>query len=148
MLSRKGEAAVTVEAGFMVVEVFTVRAVSEVSMVEVFTVRAVSEVFMAEAFMVGAGLEVFIGAILDTFTAVDSRGFMAMAVSLDVIVFSVPASMDTRDGGVGVIPIRIGVTRTTPITRTTLTIRISRSRRVARRIFLASLRRFLRRDSN
>ena len=89
--------------------------------VEVFTVRVASEVFTAEAFMVGAGSQVFIGAILGIFTAAVSQGFTGIAVFSAMIVFSFPASMDTRDGGVGVTPIRIGVT---PIT--TLIIRISR----------------------
>jgi hypothetical protein len=159
MLSHKGEEAVTVEAGFTVAEVFTVAVGSEVFTAEAFTVGvgsevfvaeafmvgADSQVFMAEAFMVGADSQVFTGAILDTFTAVDSRGFMAIIVSA-MIGFSFPVSTVTRGGGVGVIRIRIGVTRITPTiltTLTTLTIRISRSRRVPRGIYLASLRRFL-----
>jgi hypothetical protein len=102
MLSHKGEAvAVTVEAGFMAVEAFTV--------------RGVSEVFMAEA-----GSQAFIGAILGTFTAGVSRGFTAIVVFLAMIVFSFPVSTGTRDGGVGVIPIRIGVTRITLTIPTTL----------------------------
>ena len=109
---------VTVEAGFMEVEVFTV--------------RVVSEVFMVEAFIAEAGSQAFTGAILDTFTAGVSQGFMAIAGFLAMIVFSFLASMDTRDGGVGAIPIRIGVTRTTPITPTIRTTLISRSRGVAR----------------
>jgi hypothetical protein len=50
-----------------------------------------------------------------------------MAVFLAVVVFSVPASMGTRGGGIGVIPI-IGVTRITHITRhTTVTMGTRRS---------------------
>jgi hypothetical protein len=117
MLSHKEEAVeVMVEAGFMAVEAFTVRVVSEVFM---------EGVFAAEAFMAEAASQGFIGAILGTFTAGGSLGFTAMAGFLAIIVFSFPVSMDIRGGGVGVTPIRIGVIRTTPITRT---IRISRSR--------------------
>jgi hypothetical protein len=116
-----------VEAGFMAVEAFTVRVVSEVFMaVEAFTVRVVSEVFMAGAFMVGADSPAFTGAILGIFTADVSQAFTAITIFLAMIVFSFPVSMDTRGGGVGVTPIRIGVTRITPTIRTTLTIRISR----------------------
>jgi hypothetical protein len=102
MLSHKEEAVgVTVEAGFVAAEVFMVRVVSEV-------------------FMARAGSLAFTGAVLGIFTEDISLGFMAV-VTLAMIVFSFPASMDTRDGGVGVIPIHIGGT---PIT---LTIRIART---------------------
>jgi hypothetical protein len=116
MLSRKGEAAVTVA------EVFTVAAGF---MAEGF----MAEGFMAEGFMAEAGSEVFTGAILGVFTAVGSRGFMAIAISSATVGFSFPVSMDTRDGGVGVIRIRTGVTHTTRITPTILTIPITRIRR-------------------
>jgi hypothetical protein len=110
-----------------------------------FTVRVVSEAFMAGVFTAEAASQGFTGAILGTFTAGVSLGFTAMAVFLAIIGFSFPASMDIRGGGVGVTPIRIGVIRTTPITPTIRITRISRSRRVARRIFLAGLRCSLRR---
>jgi len=96
---------VTVEEGFMVVEASTGEGFMALGD---FTVRVVSEVFMAEVFMVRAVSEAFTGAVLGVFTADVSSGFMAVAV------FLVPASMDTQDGGAGVTPTRIGVTRTTP----------------------------------
>jgi hypothetical protein len=142
MLSHKGEAAtaeagfmaaeagfMAVEAGFMAAEAGFMAAEAGFMAVEAFTVRVVSEVFMAGAFMVGADSPAFTGAILGIFTADVSQAFTAITIFLAMIVFSFPVSMDTRGGGVGVTPIRIGVTRTTPITltiRTTLTIRISR----------------------
>jgi hypothetical protein len=52
----------------------------------------------------------------EVFTAgVVSGAFAAMAVFSTMIVFSVPVSMGTRGGGIGVIPI-IGVIRTILIT--------------------------------
>jgi hypothetical protein len=115
MPSHKGEVVwVTVEAGFMAVEVFTV--------------GLVSAVFMAGVFVAAAGSPAFTGAILGIFTAGVSRGFMAIDVFSAMIVFSFPVS-DTRDrgvgdGGVGVIPIHIGATLITP---TILTIPMTRT---------------------
>jgi hypothetical protein len=120
MPSHKGEVVwVTVEAGFMAVEVFTV--------------GLVSAVFMAGVFVAAAGSPAFTGAILGIFTAGVSRGFMAIGVFSAMIVFSFPVS-DTRDGGVGdrgvgdggvgVIPIHIGATLITP---TILTIPMTRT---------------------
>jgi hypothetical protein len=138
MLSHKEEAvAVTVEAGFTAVAGFMA--------VAAFTVRVVSEAFTAGVFTAEAASQGFIGAISGTFTAGVSLGFTAIAVFLAMIGFSFPASMDIRGGGVGVTPIRIGVIRITPITptiRITVTIRISRTRSAARRIFLGGLCRF------
>jgi hypothetical protein len=112
MLSHKGEA-VTEEAGFMVVEAFTVAEAG----------------FMAaeggsQAFMAGVVSGAFIGAILGAFTTGGSPGFTAIAVFLATIAFSFPASMGTRGDGVGVIP-TIGVTRITLTTRIIRTTRIS-----------------------
>jgi hypothetical protein len=120
MPSHKGEVVgVTVEAGFMAAEVFTVGLVSQVFMAGVFMVRGGSLAFMTEAFT-GA-------VILDIFTAGISRGFMAIIVFIAMIVFSL-ASLDIRDGG-GVIRIHIGATRTgvIRITPTILTIRRDRT---------------------
>jgi phosphoribosylcarboxyaminoimidazole (NCAIR) mutase len=104
-----GEEAVTVAAGFMVVEAFMAGEVF--TAVEAFTAGAGSQAFTA-----GAGSAAFTGG---AFTAGVSGGFTAM------VVFSVPVSTGTLGGGAGVIP-TIGVTRTTPIThiitrRTTVT---------------------------
>ncbi len=66
----------------------------------------------------------FIEAILGIFLADVLQGFMAIATFLAMTVFSFPDSMDTQGGGVGVIPIRIGVTRITPGILTILTIHI------------------------
>jgi hypothetical protein len=135
MLSHKGEA-VTVEAGFMAVEAFTVAEAGFMA-AEVFTVAVDSEVLTAaevftvagggsQAFMAGVVSGAFIGAILGTFTTGGSPGFTVIAVFLATIAFSFPASMGTRgDGvGVGVIP-TIGVTRITLTSPTIHTTRIS-----------------------
>jgi hypothetical protein len=118
MLSHKGEA-VTEEAGFMVVEAFTVAEAGFMA-AEVFTVAGGG----SQAFMAGVVSGAFIGAILGAFTTGGSPGFTAIAVFLATIAFSFPASMGTRGDGVGVIP-TIGVTRITLTTRIIRTTRIS-----------------------
>jgi hypothetical protein len=106
----------------MAAEVFTVRVISEGFMVEGFT---------AEGFMVEAGSEAFTGAILNIFTTGVSRGFMAIAIFSVMVAFSLPVSMGTRGGGIGVIPI-IGVTRITLTIPTTLIIRTTRTNQITR----------------
>jgi hypothetical protein len=139
MLSHKGEA-VTVEAGFMAVEAFTVAEAGFMA-AEVFTVAVDSEVLTAaevftvagggsQAFMAGVVSGAFIGAILGTFTTGGSAGFTVIAVFLATIAFSFPASMGTRGDGVGVIP-TIGVTRITLTTPTIHTTRIIRTTRIS-----------------
>ena len=76
------------------------------------------------AFMAAIVSGAFIEAILAIFMVDVLQGFMAITVFLAMTVFSFPDSMDTRDGGVGVIPIRIGLTRITPGILTILTIHI------------------------
>ena len=109
----------------MAVEAFTVGVGSEVFTAEAFMAGAGSQAFMAEAFMAGVVSGAFTGAVLGTFTTGVSPGFTVITVFLAMVVFSFPASMGTRGGGIGVIPI-IGVTRITPTT-----IRIIRTPRIS-----------------
>ena len=78
--------------------------------------------------MAGVVSGAFTGAVLGTFTTGVSPGFTVITVFLAMVVFSFPASMGTRGGGIGVIPI-IGVTRITPTTIPT--IRILRTPRIS-----------------
>lgn len=85
----------------------------------------------SQAFAAGVGSQAFAGGALGSFAA--------MAVFLAVVVFSVPVSMGTRGGGVGVIPI-IGVTRITHITRhTTVTMGMGTRRSPEEGVMLALL---------